>query len=70
MSDPLPAPTSPAARRPGAPPVLASEGAAPVRREFLPIAVPDIGARERELVLEALESGWITNQRVSPPMSP
>ena len=39
---------------------LASQGAAPVRREFLPIAVPDIGPRERELVMQALESGWIT----------
>ena len=34
--------------------------AAPVRAEFLPIAVPDMGPRERELVLEALDSGWIT----------
>src|ERR1051325_6869197 len=32
----------------------------PARAEFLPIAAPDIGARERELVLQALESGWIT----------
>jgi len=41
-------------------PRLASEGAPPVRGEFLPIAVPDIGPRERELVLQSLESGWIT----------
>lgn len=34
--------------------------AAPVRAEFLPIAVPDMGPRERELVLQALDSGWIT----------
>ncbi|HEY6194650.1 MAG TPA: DegT/DnrJ/EryC1/StrS family aminotransferase [Candidatus Eisenbacteria bacterium] len=39
---------------------LASQGGTPVRAEFLPIAAPDIGARERELVLQALESGWIT----------
>jgi dTDP-4-amino-4,6-dideoxygalactose transaminase len=39
---------------------LASQGGAPVRPEFLPIAVPDLGPRERELVLEALASGWIT----------
>ena len=39
---------------------LASQGGTPVRAVFLPIAAPDIGARERELVLEALESGWIT----------
>lgn len=31
-----------------------------MRAEFLPISVPDMGARERELVLQALESGWIT----------
>jgi len=54
MNDPLP---SAAAARPA---TLASQGAAPVRNEFLPIAVPDIGARERELVMQALDSGWIT----------
>ncbi len=32
----------------------------PARAEFLPIAAPDVGDRERELVLQALESGWIT----------
>jgi dTDP-4-amino-4,6-dideoxygalactose transaminase len=31
-----------------------------VRAEFLPISVPDMGPRERELVLESLDSGWIT----------
>lgn len=31
-----------------------------MRAEFLPIAVPDLGPRERELVLQALDSGWIT----------
>ena len=31
-----------------------------MRANFLPIAIPWIGERERELVLEALESGWIT----------
>ncbi len=40
--------------------MLASQGGTPVRHEFLPIAVPDLGARERELVLQALDSGWIT----------
>jgi transcriptional regulator with GAF, ATPase, and Fis domain len=34
---------------------LASQGGTPVRAEFLPIAAPDIGARERELVLQALK---------------
>ena len=42
------------------PTALASQGGTPVRAEFLPIAVPDLGPRERELVLQALESGWIT----------
>jgi dTDP-4-amino-4,6-dideoxygalactose transaminase len=31
-----------------------------VRRTFLPVARPSIGAREKELVLDALDSGWIT----------
>jgi dTDP-4-amino-4,6-dideoxygalactose transaminase len=39
---------------------LASLGGAPVRDKFLPLAVPSIGAREKALVLETLESGWIT----------
>lgn len=39
---------------------LASQGGAPVRKDYLPIAVPWIGEREKQLVLEALESGWIT----------
>lgn len=39
---------------------LASQGGTPTRTQFLPIAVPDIGPRERELVLQALDSGWIT----------
>jgi len=39
---------------------LASQGGTPVRETFLPISVPDIGPREKELVLQALESGWIT----------
>ena len=34
--------------------------AAPARAEFLPIAAPDLGPREKELVMQALESGWIT----------
>lgn len=39
---------------------LASQGGAPVRKDYLPIAVPWIGEREKQLVLDALESGWIT----------
>lgn len=39
---------------------LASQGGTPVRATFLPIAVPWIGEREKQLVLESLESGWIT----------
>ena len=43
-----------------APGPLASQGGRPVRDTFLPIAVPWVGEREKALVLEALESGWIT----------
>jgi dTDP-4-amino-4,6-dideoxygalactose transaminase len=39
---------------------LASRGGTPVRATFLPFARPLIGEREKQLVLEALESGWIT----------
>ena len=39
---------------------LASRGGVPVRAEFLPVARPWIGEREKALVLEALESPWIT----------
>jgi dTDP-4-amino-4,6-dideoxygalactose transaminase len=39
---------------------LASRGGTPVRATFLPVAKPVLGARERELVLETLDSGWIT----------
>jgi dTDP-4-amino-4,6-dideoxygalactose transaminase len=39
---------------------LASQGGTPVRSKFLPLAVPAIGAREKALVMETLESGWIT----------
>ncbi len=39
---------------------LASRGGTPVRATFLPFSRPSIGAREKELVLETLESGWIT----------
>jgi dTDP-4-amino-4,6-dideoxygalactose transaminase len=53
VNDPSPSPSPPAEK-------LASLGGTPVRPEFLPIAIPDIGKRERELVLQALESGWIT----------
>ena len=45
--------------RPAAP-ALASRGGTPVRKDFLPVARPSIGPREKQLVLEALESGWIT----------
>jgi len=39
---------------------LASQGGRPVRERFLPLTVPAIGAREKQLVLETLDSGWIT----------
>jgi len=39
---------------------LASQGGTPVRAEFLPLSLPDLGPRERQLVLETLDSGWIT----------
>lgn len=39
---------------------LASEGGRPVRDRFLPVALPWIGEREKALVLETLESGWVT----------
>ncbi len=42
------------------PPALASRGGVPVRDRWLPVALPWIGEREKALVLEALESGWIT----------
>lgn len=51
--------TTPDSRPPGAP-ALASQGGTPVRPTFLPVALPWIGEREKQLVLEALESGWIT----------
>ncbi|MEO5988434.1 MAG: DegT/DnrJ/EryC1/StrS family aminotransferase [Candidatus Eisenbacteria bacterium] len=38
----------------------ASQGGAPVRESFLPIAVPFISEREKQLVLESLSSGWVT----------
>jgi dTDP-4-amino-4,6-dideoxygalactose transaminase len=43
-----------------APERLASQGGTPVRATFLPVAVPWIGEREKALVLETLDSGWIT----------
>lgn len=44
-----------------APPgTLASRGGVPVRAAFLPFSRPCIGPREKQLVIEALESGWIT----------
>jgi dTDP-4-amino-4,6-dideoxygalactose transaminase len=39
---------------------LASRGGAPVRDTWLPVALPWIGEREKQLVLETLDSGWIT----------
>jgi dTDP-4-amino-4,6-dideoxygalactose transaminase len=39
---------------------LASAGGTPVRSAFLPLALPWIGETEKRLVLETLESGWIT----------
>lgn len=39
---------------------LASQGGTPVRATYLPLARPSIGPREKQLVLETLESGWIT----------
>ena len=39
---------------------LASRGGKPVRADFLPVALPWVGEREKQLVLETLESGWIT----------
>jgi dTDP-4-amino-4,6-dideoxygalactose transaminase len=39
---------------------LASAGGRPVRESFLPVALPWIGEREKQLVLETLDSGWIT----------
>jgi dTDP-4-amino-4,6-dideoxygalactose transaminase len=50
-----------ASDRPVPPPgTLASEGGRPVRDTFLPLASPWIGEREKELVMETLETGWIT----------
>jgi dTDP-4-amino-4,6-dideoxygalactose transaminase len=42
------------------PGTLASRGGRPVRDTWLPVALPWIGEREKQLVLETLESGWIT----------
>jgi len=39
---------------------LASAGGRPVREAYLPVALPWIGEREKQLVLETLDSGWIT----------
>lgn len=39
---------------------LASQGGKPVRSAFLPLAIPAISEREKQLVLETLDSGWIT----------
>jgi len=39
---------------------LASLGGRPVRKEFLPFALPLLGEEEKREVLKVLESGWIT----------
>jgi dTDP-4-amino-4,6-dideoxygalactose transaminase len=39
---------------------LASAGGRPVRETFLPLSLPFLGAREKQLVMETLDSGWIT----------
>lgn len=39
---------------------LASLGGWPVRKEFLPFALPLLGEEEKQEVLKVLESGWIT----------
>ncbi|HKQ57683.1 MAG TPA: DegT/DnrJ/EryC1/StrS aminotransferase family protein [Candidatus Eisenbacteria bacterium] len=52
---------TPVPGRPGTGPALASRGGAPVRDTWLPVASPWIGEREKQLVLETLESGWITS---------
>ena len=44
----------------GASTKLASAGGTPVRSRFLPLALPWIGEEEKRLVLETLDSGWIT----------
>ena len=41
-------------------PALASRGGTPVRASYLPVALPWIGELEKRLVLETLDSGWIT----------
>jgi len=42
---------------------LASAGGVPVRDTYLPLALPWIGEREKQLVLETLDRGWITTGR-------
>jgi len=54
---PAPGRLSPGARDSGA---LASRGGRPVRDTWLPVALPWIGEREKQLVAETLDSGWIT----------
>ena len=51
MTEPTPLSTTP---------LPASSGGVPVRERFLPIAVPCITEREKQLVLESLTSGWVT----------
>ncbi len=55
-----PPPTPQTAGSPSDRATLASQGGRPVRDSFLPLASPWIGEREKALVLETLESGWIT----------
>ncbi len=39
---------------------LASAGGSPVREQFLPYALPQFGEEEKQELIAALESGWIT----------
>lgn len=41
-------------------PALASRGGTPVREQFLPLTIPAITEREKQLVMETLDSGWVT----------
>jgi dTDP-4-amino-4,6-dideoxygalactose transaminase len=57
MRDRDPAPSDRPVPSPG---TLASEGGRPVRDTFLPLASPWIGEREKALVMETLDGGWLT----------
>src|SRR2546423_8866478 len=45
----------------GSGPLVASIWKAIMSDGFIPISKPFIGARERELVLDALDSGWVSS---------